>query len=200
MKTLTAVALVSMLVLAACESGGSSRSPADTPSTGSGGDSRLRPSDIRPATDPVTVSWFALKDAVGRRGDPKKSTKEMHLINKAHPGSKKPIPLNAFKKVLSNDQMGALLALLDERQFTRLSTPGLSPRSIPAGTANGAIVVRRGDRVRTMVFKKGMTYGTSPVPKAYRECRDVIIGVWNKADQYQVYVPEERVLGIERLK
>jgi len=178
-------------------SSGTSRSSAAPPA----GRSNIDPEDIRPVEDPVVVSWVALKRAVGRRGDVKNTTRHMHLINRAHPDSRKPIPLDAFKKVLSNAQMGALLALLEERGFDRLGRAGVDPDRIPAGTANGAIVVRRGGRVKSLVFEKGMRGDTSPVPEAYRECQEIILGIFNKADQPQVYVPEdERVLGIERLK
>jgi len=206
MNKLIAIALVATLLTAACESGGNGRQPSNanrgrSGGGNSGGSSDLRPEDIKPVTEPTLVSWYSLKTPTGRAGRTDKSLKFMHLINKAHPDSKKAIPISSFKKVLSDKQMGALLSLLREREFDRYAQSGLTVNRIPRGTANGAITVKRGGTVKTLVFKKGQTPDGSPVPNVYVKCRGLIIGVFNKADQYQVYTSEdERVLGIERLK
>ena len=159
-------------------------------------ESRLKASDVKPETSPAKVTWVSFKEVNPRTG--KAMTTQMNLVNKAHPESRKAISIEANQKVLSNQQMGLLLALLKEKRFYKYARSGLTPERAPSGRGNGLITVRRGDQAAGLLFEKGSAGGGSPIPAVYVECKKIIIGIFNSADQPQVYTSDkDRVLEID---
>jgi hypothetical protein len=151
---------------------------------------------VKPVTEPAHVAWISLK--VVRTSDGKRATSELNLINQANPASTKPIPLERPTKVLTNEQMGALVAVLDEQGFAKYARTGLTPDRVPSGTAHGMILVERGGVSKALLFQRGVSAERSEVPEVYRRCKDAIWSFFNAADAPQVYTSDrDRVLEID---
>jgi hypothetical protein len=200
MRTILHVVLGVLLTTVGCSGGGTGggTQPEATETAGSS----LRPEDIKPVTDPTIVTWMAFREGkgtgLGGSADIGHKTTEMSLINVAHPNSRKAIPIDRIVKVLSNEQMGLLIALLEEKGFYRYATAAHTPESVPRRSGNGIIVVERAGSRKGLLFQRGMSASRSAVPGVYVECKKMIMGIFNKADQPQVYTSEqERVLEID---
>jgi hypothetical protein len=188
--------ILALLLVAAC--GSTEPSPTPRRNATDAAVKRLKPGDVKPVTEPTSVTWHSFKTVNARTG--KKMLSQMHLINKAHPDAKRPIPLNAHKKVLSNQQMGAVLAVLNQKGYGKHAKSGMDAARVPKNTANGVIVIKRGTRTWGLVFQKGQQYGASAVPAVYLECKKLIFDIFSTADQFQVYTSDkDRVLGIQRI-
>jgi hypothetical protein len=88
-------------------------------------------------------------------------------------------------RVIGDAEMGALLAAMDEQDFSRHATQGLRLDQLGAdGRRRGVIVVERDGETRGIDF--GLNQGATAIPKVYTECKKIILVVHGSVEGYAV--------------
>jgi hypothetical protein len=167
---LVVLAFAATLPLAACSSDSSYGSSASGPSSSgveaASGDSW---DESTPVGGNVQVAWKNL--------DPANQPAAVGLVNESSETGQKLKTGRATSsqvRVLSDQQMGGLLGMLDKVGFFRYATEGLSLDNVPdlPGRKGIVVVTRDGHSVGLMLTTN---LGTSPVPKAYSDSKNMII-------------------------
>ncbi|MCE9636690.1 MAG: hypothetical protein K8T90_13380 [Planctomycetes bacterium] len=88
-------------------------------------------------------------------------------------------------RVITDEQMGAVLAALDEKGFAGNSTPGIALETLrPDARRRGVIVVDRDGTSRGIEFLPNMS-GTQ-IPTVYTECKRIIMRVHGEVTGLEV--------------
>ena len=148
------------------------------PSSGGSG-AEARPSgDFRPVTGNVHV--------ILRTWDPKNRSdgpKTFALVNATSEAGRRlasgRTPSSEFR-VVSDEQMAALLAALDEKGFSAHASQGLSIKELPTDARRrGVIVVERDGASRGLELVATGDLRASPVPTVYRDCKMIVVQIHN---------------------
>ena len=159
------------LPLAACSSGESYES------SSSSGDS------VAAAGAPAGDSWDESTAVSGdvqvawKNLDPDNPPAAVGLVNESSETGQKLKSGRATSsqvRVLTDHQMGGLLAMLDKVGFFRHATEGLSLDNLPTVPGRkGVVVVTRNGRSVGLLMTTAL--GTSPIPKAYTDSKNMVI-------------------------
>ena len=164
------------LSLAACGSDGSSESGAG----GSAADSGAGTWDeAAPVAGNVQVAWKNLDTA-----NPAAAAGLVNESSETGQKLKSGRATSSQVRVLTDAQMGGLLAKLDEVGFFRNATQGLSLDNIPEvpGKKGIVVVTRDGQSVGLMLTTN---LGTSPIPKVYTNAKNMILAAHGQVMGYE---------------
>lgn len=88
-------------------------------------------------------------------------------------------------RVIGDEEMGSLLATMDEIGFSGVAEAGVTLESLPPDARRrGVIVVERDGSPAGLVFAPNM--GTTAVPKVYRDCKGLILKVHMSVPGYAI--------------
>jgi hypothetical protein len=163
--------------LAACSSNASPESGG----AGSASDSAAAGSwdEAAPVTGQVQVAWKNLDAA-----NPAAAAGLVNESSETGQKLKSGRATSSQVRVLTDSQMGGLLAKLDEVGFFRHATQGLSLDNIPdvPGRKGIVVVTRDGQSVGLMLTTN---LGTSPVPKIYTNSKNMILAAHGQVMGYE---------------
>ncbi len=196
-RAASAFLLAAALVLAAsCGSdssarGGGSTASADAPTGGTW-------EDGDPVKGDVTVAWANL--------DPKFPTARVGLVNESSAIGQKLRSGKATSseiRVLSDREMGGLLAQLGKLGFFQYATDGLDLGNAPdVSGRRGIVVVTQDGRAKGLMLTTNL--GMSPVPKAYADSKKVILFAHSQVQGFDVKAgvgePDEHVFDAPPIK
>lgn len=173
-------ALAATLPLAACSSDESFSGTSPGGQAASGGGSTSGTWDeSTPVSGDVQVAWKNL--------DPANPPAAVGLVNESSATGQKLKSGHATSsqvRVLSDAQMGGLLAALDKTGFFRYATDGISLDNLPnVPNRKGVVVVTRDGHSVGLVMTTNL--GTSPVPKAYSDSKNTIIYAHGQVAGYE---------------
>jgi len=187
-QAVVALSLVSALLLAAaCSSEGGSNS---------GGSSMETPSgesfdDGEPVHGDVAVTWKNLNPA-----NPPASASLVNESSEVGQKLKSGKANSSVIRVLTDAQMGGLLAALEKDGFFQYATDGMGLDTVPdlAGR-KGVIVVTQDGRSKGLLSLPGT--GAGPVPKVFYNSKMLIIGIHSQLPGAEVRAgigePDERI-------
>jgi hypothetical protein len=88
-------------------------------------------------------------------------------------------------RVVTDAEMGALLAALDEQGFAGVAQPGMRLDTLAEdGRRRGVIIVEQDGESRGIDFRAGMS--DSRVPNTYTECKKIILAVHQAIPGFEV--------------
>ena len=171
------LALLAAAPLAACSSGGSGSGASSSGSADvSGGDTW---NESTPVTGNVQVAWKNL--------DPANPPAAVGLVNESSESGRKLKSGKATSsqiRVLTDQQMGGLLAALEKVGFFRHATAGIALDNLPSVPGRkGVVVVTRDGKSVGLLLTTNL--GTSPVPKAYTDSKNMILAAHHEVQGFE---------------
>ena len=165
------------LSLAACGSDGSSESGAGGSAAGSGGAGTW--DEAAPVAGNVQVAWRNLDTA-----NPAAAAGLVNESSETGQKLKSGKATSSQVRVLTDAQMGGLLAKLDEVGFFRNATQGLSLDNVPEvpGKKGIVVVTRDGQSVGLMLTTNLVS---SPFPKVYTDSKNMILAAHGAVVGYE---------------
>jgi hypothetical protein len=166
--------------LAACSSDPSYESAASGPSASpEAGSSGSTWDESTPVRGDIQVAWKNL--------DPTNPPAAVGLVNESSETGQKLKTGRATSsqvRVLTDRQMGGLLAQLEKVGFFQYATEGLSLDNVPSVPGRkGVVVVTRDGRSVGLLMTTNL--GTSPVPKAYSDAKNMVIYVHGQVQGFE---------------
>lgn len=168
-----ALALLACAASPGCAGGDAARSGGSggVASSGDGGEGVLPPGVPVKGNVQVTLRTYNPKDPA--------VVATMALVNESSEIGRKLKSGRATStvvRVVSDSDMGALLAAMDEKGFSGTATPGMTLDGLQDdGRRRGVIIVDRNGATQGIDF--GLNQGGTAVPTVYTECKRLVWGV-----------------------
>jgi hypothetical protein len=199
-RFLCVITLAACSALAACASddgaSGASSAGGDEPRASVSAPSGGSWDEAAPVTGQVQVAW--------RNLDPSYPAAAVGLVNESSETGQKLKSGRATSsqvRVLTDSQMGGLLAALDKVGFFRYAQDGLSLDNLPeaAGRKGVVVVTRDGHSVGLMLTTN---LGASPVPKTYTDSKNMILAAHGSVQGFEARAgageADERIFSVPK--
>ena len=174
MRVRAVLLVLACAALAACGSTGSSGG-----GSGGGGESSSGGEDALPPGTRAVTGNHQVVLRTWNPNNPSAAPTTAALVNASSESGRKLTTGRATStvvRVISDAEMGALLAAMQEKGFDGVATPGLTLDGLRAdGRRRGVIVVEQDGQTRGIDF--GLNMGGTQVPTVYTECKKIILAV-----------------------
>jgi hypothetical protein len=173
MRVRAVLLVLACAALAACGSTGSAGG-----GPGGGGDPSSAEDALPPGTRAVTGNHQVVL-RTWNPNNPSAAPTTAALVNASSESGRKLQTGRATStvvRVITDAEMGALLAAMADKGFDTVATPGLTLDGLRAdGRRRGVIVVEQDGQTRGIDF--GLNMGGTQVPTVYTECKKIILAV-----------------------